>query len=358
MPSVAHHALRKLSEALLELHQGATLATLAEAFLRALRLLISADIYTVDIIDTHRLHGRYVTWPANIPGADTDVLNAHLHEHPSLRMITRPKEKPVAMWSDFTTLRQFRQKGLYHDFYRCSGTNYQIALAFPVDDEATVCVVFNRRLRNFTEDDRALLQILEPHLSQAYRDARARTEMEQAMALRGLVGCHDAVLVVTEEGDLIFGTESAIRLCQEWFGAFTGGAVSPPLRQWLATCGNGQSRMVRERDPLRLEVECSGPTSWVAAPGFLEATGRQCTGRVVRLHERRSGPSPERLQNLGLTRREAEVLAWIAQGKRNSEIAVILGSQPRTVSKHVEHLLKKLGVETRSSAAALAWAAA
>lgn len=53
-----------------------------------------------------------------------------------------------------------------------------------------------------------------------------------------------------------------------------------------------------------------------------------------------------------LSARELEVLYWIAQGKRNSEIAVILGIAPRTVHKHVEHIFAKLGVETRTAAAA------
>jgi DNA-binding NarL/FixJ family response regulator len=53
-----------------------------------------------------------------------------------------------------------------------------------------------------------------------------------------------------------------------------------------------------------------------------------------------------------LTARELEVLRWIAEGKRNAEIAQILAITPATVKCHVEHLLEKLGVETRCAAAA------
>jgi DNA-binding NarL/FixJ family response regulator len=60
--------------------------------------------------------------------------------------------------------------------------------------------------------------------------------------------------------------------------------------------------------------------------------------------------SPVPLQALGLTPREAEVLFWVAQGKTNPEIAVILDCRPRTVKKHLEHIFPKLGVETRTSA--------
>ncbi len=55
-----------------------------------------------------------------------------------------------------------------------------------------------------------------------------------------------------------------------------------------------------------------------------------------------------------LTAREAEVLYWVIKGKINRDIAEILGSSPATVKKHLERILSKLGVETRTAAAALA----
>ena len=60
-----------------------------------------------------------------------------------------------------------------------------------------------------------------------------------------------------------------------------------------------------------------------------------------------------RLKEADLTRREIEVLSWLAKGKTNRDIGEILGLSPRTVNKHLEHVYAKLGVETRTSAAAL-----
>ena len=60
------------------------------------------------------------------------------------------------------------------------------------------------------------------------------------------------------------------------------------------------------------------------------------------------------LKKFGLSKREAEVLAWVAQGKTNGEIAAILNLNIGTVKKHVEHIFEKLGVETRIAAAILA----
>ena len=55
-----------------------------------------------------------------------------------------------------------------------------------------------------------------------------------------------------------------------------------------------------------------------------------------------------------LTPRETEVLFWISRGKSNHDIGVILGAKTGTICKHVGHILSKLNVENRTSAAVLA----
>ena len=52
-----------------------------------------------------------------------------------------------------------------------------------------------------------------------------------------------------------------------------------------------------------------------------------------------------------LTAREVEILRWLAAGKSDAQIGAILGTSPRTVQKHLQHLYEKLGVENRTAAA-------
>jgi DNA-binding NarL/FixJ family response regulator len=61
--------------------------------------------------------------------------------------------------------------------------------------------------------------------------------------------------------------------------------------------------------------------------------------------------SPQPLEALGLTPREAEVLLWVAQGKSNYDIAVILGMSEKTAKKHLGNIFEKLGLESRNAAA-------
>ena len=76
---------------------------------------------------------------------------------------------------------------------------------------------------------------------------------------------------------------------------------------------------------------------------------------LLRLVEGDAGDDKAVLKTkLNLTIREAEVLLWIARGKSNRDIGEILSLSPRTVNKHLEQVYAKLGVENRTSAAALA----
>jgi DNA-binding CsgD family transcriptional regulator len=58
--------------------------------------------------------------------------------------------------------------------------------------------------------------------------------------------------------------------------------------------------------------------------------------------------------SLGLTQREAEVLALVAEGRTNRQIGQALFITPKTASVHVSRILAKLGVAGRGEAAAVA----
>ena len=112
---------------------------------------------------------------------------------------------------------------------------------------------------------------------------------------------------------------------------------------------------------------------WLPAPAgrarvvYLERGGRDFTERdrsilqllrpsLIRIQraafERRRA-TPQVLTRL--TKREREILTWIARGMTSREIAELLVVSPYTVRKHTEHILEKLDVRTRSAAVAQAF---
>ena len=77
-------------------------------------------------------------------------------------------------------------------------------------------------------------------------------------------------------------------------------------------------------------------------------------GVPQRRHGRGDTTVPQTLARFGVTSREADVLALLAQGLANQAIADRLYLAPRTVKTHVEHLLAKTGRTSRVQLAALA----
>lgn len=57
-------------------------------------------------------------------------------------------------------------------------------------------------------------------------------------------------------------------------------------------------------------------------------------------------------EQISLTQRECEVLAVLAEGKRNSEIAEMLGITENTVEAHLKNIFRKIGVSSRVQAVA------
>ena len=89
----------------------------------------------------------------------------------------------------------------------------------------------------------------------------------------------------------------------------------------------------------------------ISLPKLLDAV---CTRLARRGELRASANRPDTLVSLGLTPRESEVLFWVAQGKTNPEIAIILNIGRSTVKTHLKNILIKTGTPNRLSAAALA----
>jgi DNA-binding CsgD family transcriptional regulator len=123
------------------------------------------------------------------------------------------------------------------------------------------------------------------------------------------------------------------------------GALPAKLEAWL------RQQRRQQQDTPRLP----GQVIWqlATARGVLFVRwviGQNGENHLV-LSEQRADVSPRELESLGLSRREAEVLHWIVQGKTNEFISITLSTSKRTVDKQVENILRKLRVESRVGAA-------
>ena len=206
-------------------------------------------------------------------------------------------------------------------------------------------------------DPRAVLARMQVHL----QGARQARQTRQALDAFG----YASIAVRSSSGRLLWQTPLARELLQLYYGTVAPQTPAPVLA-WLRKClaemapagaGDGPPppeppRLCAELGARRLSFRLHHCIGADVEPGLGGAPGGDW------LIVMREVSDVAVIRSLGLafslTGREAEVLYWVVKGKINRDIGEILGASPATVKKHLERVHAKLGVETRTAAAAMA----
>jgi DNA-binding NarL/FixJ family response regulator len=157
------------------------------------------------------------------------------------------------------------------------------------------------------------------------------------------------------QGVLVLGADGAVQ------------AASPHAREWLATYfrkSAAQQTMLPDELNRWLQQQVKrnateGSIVRIGDPFLLMRAEKRLRiqladaggGQFALLfNEEDLSITRSRLERLGLTKRESQVMLWLAEGKTNGEIGAILKTSPRTVEKQVASILQKLNVENRATA--------
>lgn len=179
------------------------------------------------------------------------------------------------------------------------------------------------------------------HLHSARQMRQARSALDAFG--QGTVAIHGA------SGRITWQTALARTLLEEWFPE-AGGATPQRLLAWVEHAE--RARRSAEEAPQLVHAEGSRRLLATFHDRNAEEGGEEW---LIVLREENDASAIEALvAAFRLTAREAEVLYWVIRGKTNRDIGDILGTSPRTVHKHLEHVFDKLGVETRTAAASMA----
>ena len=152
------------------------------------------------------------------------------------------------------------------------------------------------------------------------------------------------IVVIDAQGSISSSSETARQWFQYYFPDYQPAEdkLPKPVLKWLQDPGKQPSSLpVRfSRGERRLTIRRQSDPN---RPGmFLVLTDEQPLFSGERLRD-------DFIKSFNLTEKESEVIYYVALGKTNSEIAIILGNSERTIHKHLQNAYPKLGVENRSA---------
>ena len=337
------------------LYEPRTAEGLRDHFVSALRALVPAA-FAADAsyeVGAPQQGQTQHSDPPELRSAKADaILARHIPTSPIVVHFERTRCEDFTRWSDVQPLSQFLRTALYDEVYRPLGIKdgRSLFLRPGLDHLEFAGVGLHKQ---FPDTHRDVLVSVSPHVLQAFRLAYTTSALIEMATMKSGPNCAArGFMAIGLDGTITIETAAATRALEKFFPKRTEHGLPEQLARWISQSEQAVRKATDVPDARR--------------PLVISRNGERLTVHLLSkpeqsfliLEEHRLAIDPELLSSLPLTRRESEVLAYVAVGKTNPEIGIILGISSRTVSKHVEHILQRLGVETRTAAAATALDAA
>ena len=173
-------------------------------------------------------------------------------------------------------------------------------------------------------------------------------EKRQARSALDAFG-YASITVRVSDGRLMWQTALARELLMRYYG--TDAPTTPiPVLAWLRRHVQAKALLT---EPARLSIELGAQRLTFRLHQQIDDSEGGGDWLIIMQEVSDASVIEAIALSFKLTPREAEVLYWVVKGKINRDIGDIVGSSPMTVKKHLERVFVKLGVETRTAAAAM-----
>jgi DNA-binding CsgD family transcriptional regulator len=333
--------LQLLQSSLVDLYRDVSQSTLTPRTLRFAEKIIAADIARFDFWDSKGAIKMQGWGNATIQPTEKqlEVFGRYAHENPVfIEAVVKKRLDPILL-SDFMSVEDFIQTSVYKEFYRHIQAKYQMAITLWVSSDLLITCIFCKSQQDFSESDRLMLSLAAPHLINAVRNASDFDHLASALEVK-----NSGVLAIDAGGKIQYVSEFVLQIWSKYFANnLTNGDLLPEmLMNWVK----------------RNELSKPNPTAAIQPFEMKNKYGElnvrfimndQQLGKTLLFEEKRT-ISAKTLEILALTRREAEVLFWMSQGKTDKEIAGLCKISHHTVHKHAQNIYIKLGVENRTAA--------
>jgi DNA-binding CsgD family transcriptional regulator len=366
METLEPEDIQKLNHSIQQIYTLHDLDTFGVDSLAIVDRLVSSDWPLFHLTDTQTgkisltFLPNFSSVPIELLSVLEQVLSKDRANHPIAQHMPQTLNGAYKL-SDFISQQElYCRERLYQQFLRPLDVEDQMLLFLPnvnpgkwveLAQAKTILAGFiiNRHECSFTERDRSILNLLRPHLLQAYSNAQKYQQLQQNLSQVQQSLDYLGTIVLDTEGQIQSIAPQAIIWLETYF--FKSTCCSPHLPDHLWAWVKHQIAGFTTKTDLPptcvpLRIQQAGRELTIRL--VVEASGR----RYLLMLEEQTLSSLNSLAILGLTQRETEVLALIIQGSNNQAIAAQMNVTISTVRKHLENIYLKLGVKSRTEAIA------
>jgi DNA-binding CsgD family transcriptional regulator len=353
MLTVAWVDQRKISILARTLYSADSIPDLSEKVVRGLQNVIGGNSILVTSVNS--LTGK-TSELANSMDLDLQkywpAFSVYEHEHPGIKYHrAHPRGRAVTI-GELLPMRQWRKTALFNEVCAPIGAQDQLGINSSLAPSQFLAVVINRSKRTFTERDRSVLDVLQLHIVEACRTLEIHSITPRFFLTEAVAAATGGTVIVLDaQRKVVFCSDLAQKHLETFFvreKPFHDGLPLTVERWARREITALRTSSLAVRPPESLSVRCG---EWGLRIRLIRA-GEEGMHLLLL---RKEDPSAElaKLSPLGLGSRAAEVLYWLAKGKTNEEIGIILGMAVETVKTHLKRAFVKLNVENRTSAASV-----
>ena len=220
--------------------------------------MIPSDVVSINEVDPEAGRITYLAEPASFPSPPNtdDVLGALANQHPLIHHFVSTGDGSAHRITDFWTQKKFHASPIYQHVYGPMGVEFQMAVTLPAPRPIVVGIAVSRKDTDFSERDRAVLNVLRPHLAQAWYNAKDQGRLGTILgAASDQWDESRAGLVVLSHPPREL-TPGALDVLARTFGPSAPGALPDRVARWVTT---QQTRLDNQRaldllEPLRSEM--------------------------------------------------------------------------------------------------------
>ncbi len=210
MEQLTSRQMKSLMQCIRNIYSCADIETFPSHTLSQLSHIIRSGVAGFDEFNLQEQKLLHYEIPAgHLQKKDLPVVEKYIHEHPYINLLYPNRVRPYQFQqhvekaaqrrlpslrqsqsgravkiSDLLTDRQFQRLALYNEFYRKYDIEYQMLMQVFGDRSVTTGITFNRDKRDFSEQERLLLNLLGPHIVQAYGNAKAISALKNEITAR------------------------------------------------------------------------------------------------------------------------------------------------------------------------------